>query len=189
MHANMPGTPKQSVDVIGRPRGDVPANPEAVVKARKMLTDSLPKIEMNEADAAEGGCGVVGLASEIPIAGRHLFNSLEQMRNRGNGKGGGVAMVGLDPVQFNTTLDVLEDCYLVAIAWVNDGYREEVESKFINPVFDVVHTFDMPVLEDWKNLFYPFSRQLHREAFCLEIYVVCILSNHLLIYNCPEEIE
>ena len=152
MHANMPGTPKQSVDVVGRPRGDVPANPEAVVKARKMLTDSLPKIEMNEADAAEGGCGVVGLASEIPIAGRHLFNSLEQMRNRGNGKGGGVAMVGLNPAQFNTTQDVLEDSYLVAIAWVNDGYREEVESKFINPVFDVLHTFDMPVLEDWKSL-------------------------------------
>ena len=95
MHANKPGTQTQYHDVIGRPRGDVPKNPEAVVRARKMLTDSLPKIEMNEADAAEGGCGVVGLASEVPIAGRHLFRSLEQMRNRGNGKGGGVAMVGL----------------------------------------------------------------------------------------------
>ena len=46
--------------------------------------------EMTEADAAEGGCGVVGLASEVPIAGRHLFRSLEQMRNRGNGKGGSI---------------------------------------------------------------------------------------------------
>ena len=94
MHANLPGTPSEHRDVIGRPRGDVPANPEAIVQARRMLTDSLPKIEMNDADAAEGGCGVVGLACEIPIAGRHLFKSLEQMRNRGNGKGGGVAMVG-----------------------------------------------------------------------------------------------
>ena len=59
MHANKPGTPTEFHDVIGRPRGDVPKNPDAVIKARKMLTDSLPKIEMNEADAAEGGCGVV----------------------------------------------------------------------------------------------------------------------------------
>ena len=62
MHANLPGTPSEHRDVIGRPRGDVPANPEAIVQARRMLTDSLPKIEMNDADAAEGGCGVVGLA-------------------------------------------------------------------------------------------------------------------------------
>ena len=152
MHANLPGTPSEHRDVIGRPRGDVPANPEAIVQARRMLTDSLPKIEMNDADAAEGGCGVVGLACEIPIAGRHLFKSLEQMRNRGNGKGGGVAMVGLDPAQFGTTQEVLEEAYLIAIAWVNDGYREEVEKKYINPVFNVVHTFDIPVLDDWKSL-------------------------------------
>ena len=55
MHANLPGTPSEHRDVIGRPRGDVPANPEAIVQARRMLTDSLPKIEMNDADAAEGG--------------------------------------------------------------------------------------------------------------------------------------
>ena len=109
MHANLPGTSPEYLDVVGRPRGDVPANPEAIVQARRMLTDSLPKIEMNDADAAEGGCGVVGLACEIPIAGRHLFKSLEQMRNRGNGKGGGVAMVGLDPAQFGTTQEVLEE--------------------------------------------------------------------------------
>ena len=128
MHANLPGTATEYLDVVGRPRGDVPANPEAIVQARRMLTDSLPNIVMNDADAAEGGCGVVGLACEIPIAGRHLFKSLEQMRNRGNGKGGGVAMVGLDPAQFGTTQDVLDEAYLIAIAWVNDGYREEVES-------------------------------------------------------------
>ncbi|MCS5535346.1 MAG: hypothetical protein NZ802_05785, partial [Candidatus Poseidoniales archaeon] len=88
MHANLPGTPTEYRNVVARPRGDVPANPEAIVQARRLLTDSLPKIEMNDADAAEGGCGVIGITSEIPIAGRHLFKSLEQMRNRGNGKGG-----------------------------------------------------------------------------------------------------
>ncbi len=152
MHANLPGTPTEYRNVVARPRGDVPANPEAIVQARRLLTNSLPKIEMNDADAAEGGCGVVGITSEIPIAGRHLFKSLEQMRNRGNGKGGGVAMVGLDPAQFGTTQDVLEEAYMIAIAWVNEGYREDVEAKYIDSVFDVVHTFDFPVLEDWTRL-------------------------------------
>ena len=87
----------------------MPRNVEAVLDARRALTRSLPKIVMQEEDAAEGGCGVVGLACEIPVAGRHLFDSLEQMRNRGNGKGGGVAMVGLDPAHFNTDRKTLEE--------------------------------------------------------------------------------
>ena len=74
-------------------------NAEALLDSRRLMNSRLPKFELNEDDAAEGGCGVVGLACEIPVAGRHLFNSLEQMRNRGNGKGGGVAMVGLDHEQ------------------------------------------------------------------------------------------
>ena len=152
MHANKPGTPVERIDVVGRPRGDVPADPAAVLRARRALTDSLPKIEMDEDDAAEGGCGVVGLACEIPVAGRHLFKSLEQMRNRGNGKGGGVAMVGLDPAQYGTTQEVLEGSFLVAIAFVNDGHREAVEEKYIHPVFEVDHIFDVPTLDDWTSL-------------------------------------
>ena len=38
----------------------------------------------------EGGCGVIGIASSEKIAGRHLLQALNQMRNRGNGKGGHV---------------------------------------------------------------------------------------------------
>ena len=132
MHANLPGTPTEYLDVVGRPRGDVPANPEAIVQARRMLTDSLPKIVMNDADAAEGGCGVVGLACEIPIAGRHLFKSLEQMRNRGNGKGGGVAMVGLDPVQFGTTQDVLDSLsnrHCLGERWIPRGSGVEIHQS------------------------------------------------------------
>ena len=55
MHANLPGTPTEYRDVVSRPRGDVPANPDAILEARRLLTQTLPKIEMNEADAAEGG--------------------------------------------------------------------------------------------------------------------------------------
>ncbi len=50
-------------------------------------------------DAAEGGCGVLGLAANVPVSGRHVLTASTQMHNRGNGKGGGIAMVGLDPAQ------------------------------------------------------------------------------------------
>ncbi|MGD8586409.1 MAG: hypothetical protein PVJ75_13750, partial [Chloroflexota bacterium] len=66
-------------------------------------------------EAAEGGCGVVGLASSERIAGRHLLQALIQMRNRGNGKGGGVAAVGLDPEQFGVSQAILEGDYLLSV--------------------------------------------------------------------------
>ncbi len=129
----------------------MPLNPDAILNSRRELTRSLPKIVMNEDDAAEGGCGVVGLACEIPVAGRHLFDSLEQMRNRGNGKGGGVAMVGLNPSHFGTTTEVLENSFLIAIAYVNDGFREEVEGKYIHPIFEVDHIHEVPTLSNWEE--------------------------------------
>lgn len=129
----------------------MPRDVQAVLDARMRLTRSLPKITMQEEDAAEGGCGVVGLACEVPVAGKHLFDSLEQMRNRGNGKGGGVAMVGLNPEQFGTDSSTLQNSYLIAIAYVNDGFRKEVEDKYIHPVFDVEHIHEIPTLENWEE--------------------------------------
>ena len=43
----------------------------------------------------EGGCGVTGFACSIPVGGKHIFEPSRQMHNRGNGKGGGIAAVGL----------------------------------------------------------------------------------------------
>ncbi|MCS5537303.1 MAG: hypothetical protein NZ770_04295, partial [Candidatus Poseidoniaceae archaeon] len=129
----------------------MPRNPKAVLDARMRLTRSLPKVVLQDGDAAEGGCGVVGLACEIPVAGKHLFNSLEQMRNRGNGKGGGVAMVGLDPVQFSTDQKTLESSFLVAIAYVNEGHRDAVEEKYIHSVFEVDHIHEIPRMDNWQE--------------------------------------
>ncbi len=129
----------------------MPNNPDAILSARRQLTRSLPTIEMNEDDVAEGGCGVVGLACEIPVAGRHLFDSLEQMRNRGNGKGGGVAMVGLNAKHFSTTPEVLQNSFLIAIAYVNKGHRQDVEAKYIHDAFDVDHIHEMPTLTSWQD--------------------------------------
>jgi len=44
-------------------------------------------------EAAEGGCGVIGMAANVQVPARHMLESLTQMRNRGNGKGGGIAAV------------------------------------------------------------------------------------------------
>jgi len=37
----------------------------------------------------EGGCGVTGFASNVPVAGRHILEPSIRMLNRGNGNGGG----------------------------------------------------------------------------------------------------
>ena len=98
-------------------------DPNIILDSRREQNRAFPKFERNEEDAAEGGCGVVGLACETPVAGRHLFDSLEQMRNRGNGKGGGVAMVGLDPEQFGVDQETLSGTYLYAIAYLDSTHR------------------------------------------------------------------
>src|SRR5512137_1464591 len=80
---------------------------------------------------AEGGCGVVGLASSVPIAGRHILEPLLQMHNRGNGKGGGIAAVGLSPEQMDVTKKVLENDYLIQVAYLDPKVREDLENEFI----------------------------------------------------------
>ncbi len=96
---------------------------------------------------AEGGCGVIGMACAEAIPGRHLLQALRQMRNRGNGKGGGAAMVGLVPEEFGVTPEVLRDDYLLAVAYLDASARPEVESAHIHPVFLVDHTVIFPIAD------------------------------------------
>ncbi len=124
-------------------------DPEAIIRARREMTADHPRFERRDEDAAEGGCGVVGLASEVPVAGRHLFNSLNQMRNRGNGKGGGVALVGLDPEQFGVDAATLSDSYIYAVAYLDKSCRDAVEETSIHPNFHVDHIHEMTKLETW----------------------------------------
>jgi glutamate synthase domain-containing protein 1/glutamate synthase domain-containing protein 3 len=126
-------------------------NSEAILEARRALNRTIPKFEMNDEDAAEGGCGVIGLASEIPVAGRHLFKSLEQMRNRGNGKGGGVALVGMEADQFGVSEEVLTNDYMIAIAYLDNAVRADVEEQFIHSTFEVDHIHEMPTLDNWAE--------------------------------------
>lgn len=102
--------------------------------------------------AAEGGCGVIGFACTEQVAGKHMLQALDQMRNRGNGKGGGIAAVGLVPNEFGVTQEVLDNDYLLAIAYLDASCRAEVEEKYIHPTFEVDHVRVQPALADWKAL-------------------------------------
>ncbi len=103
-------------------------------------------------EAAEGGCGVIGIACSERIAGRHLLQSLEQMRNRGNGKGGGIAAVGLVPEELGVSQEILENDYLLAIAYLDPAVRTKVEEAFVRPLFEVDHTRVVPHLKDHTSL-------------------------------------
>lgn len=102
--------------------------------------------------AAEGGCGVIGIACSEQIPGRHLLQALDQMRNRGNGKGGGIAAVGLVPEEFGISQQVLDEDYLLAVAYLDPACRDEVERKHILPIFEIDHTLPAPQLDDYRAL-------------------------------------
>jgi glutamate synthase domain-containing protein 1 len=101
---------------------------------------------------AEGGCGVLGVASSVPIKGRHLLQPLIQMHNRGNGKGGGIAAVGLSAKQLGVSQKVLEEDYILQIAYIDPKSRREVESQFINSNLNVEHEEKIPVIENHTSI-------------------------------------
>ncbi len=101
---------------------------------------------------AEGGCGVIGVACNVPIEGKYLLQALLQMKNRGNGKGGGIAAVGLSPKQLGVSEDVLEEDYLIQIAYLDPSARDAVESEFIRPFFRVDHQSRVPTVDDYREI-------------------------------------
>ena len=77
-------------------------------------------------------------------AGRHIREPSVQMHNRGNGKGGGIAAVGLTPEDFGVSQAVLDSHYLLQIALLDPAARAEVEQRFVEPVFDVALSAAVP---------------------------------------------
>ncbi|RZN41377.1 MAG: glutamate synthase [Methanophagales archaeon ANME-1-THS] len=101
---------------------------------------------------AEGGCGVVGFISTIPVKGKHLFKPALQMHNRGNGKGGGIAAVGLSHEDLGVPRAILEADYLIQIALLDLEAREELEAEFITPVMEVDHAERIPTVSDYRTI-------------------------------------
>ena len=91
----------------------------------------------------EGGCGVIGIIGSEKIAGKNIIRPCEQMRNRGNGKGGGVAAVGL--------FDEFKNHYALHIAYLDKNVKNEVENEFVNSVFDVSFAEKQACLDDYRD--------------------------------------
>lgn len=122
-----------------------------IIDSRKDLLIGLPTFRRAE-DAAEGGCGVLGFAANIPVAGRHVLTASRQMHNRGNGKGGGIAMVGLDPTQARLDRQRLHSHYLLQIALLNRQARQEIENQFITPCFEISQAYELDHLDDYRQI-------------------------------------
>jgi glutamate synthase domain-containing protein 3 len=102
--------------------------------------------------AEEGGCGVTGFACTIPLAGRFIYEPSVQMQNRGNGKGGGIAAVGLVPEQMGVSPEVLQNHYLLQIALLDPSCHAELERRYILPNFDVALSARQPHIDDYRDI-------------------------------------
>ncbi len=122
---------------------------QVIISSRRELLALAPPLRRAD-EAAEGGCGVLGLAANIPVAGRHILTASAQMHNRGNGKGGGIAMVGLDPAQVGVDERTLREYFLVQVALLDPSARAEVEREFIVPHFEVAAAYELPHLDDYR---------------------------------------
>jgi glutamate synthase domain-containing protein 1 len=102
--------------------------------------------------AAEGGCGVVGLACSEPVSGRHIIAPSLQMHNRGNGKGGGIAAAGLSPRQMQVSPQILRDDYLIQIAFLDLKAQAEVEKECLQPFFEIHQAYRVSTLDDYRQV-------------------------------------
>jgi len=100
----------------------------------------------------EGGCGVTGFACSVPVGGRHIIEPSRQMHNRGNGKGGGIAAVGLSPECLGVSAEVLEEDYLLQIAFLDSEARSTVEASFIEPFLEVHDSRRAPTVLDYREV-------------------------------------
>jgi len=102
--------------------------------------------------AEEGGCGVTGFISSIPVRGRHIYEPSVQMHNRGNGKGGGIAALGLSAENLGVSQEILDTHYLLQVALLDPAARPDVEESAIKPFMDVHKAESIPTLDDYKEV-------------------------------------
>lgn len=120
-----------------------------LIESREKLS---PPARHTHKQAMEGGCGVVGLACDEKVPGRHIMQSLIQMHNRGNSKGGGVAAFGLNPEQLGVSQKILEEDYMIQVAFLDPESRRDVEKEFIFSNLDVHSYARLPALNDFRDV-------------------------------------
>src|SRR3972149_5000114 len=129
---------------------DVTRRVQSLLRARAHLRPAEPWF--HRSPEAEGGCGVTGFACTIPVGGRHIYEPSIQMRNRGNGKGGGIAACGLVPEDLGVSRKVLEDDYILQVALLAAIARGDVARDFIEPYFEIDQGGLIPTVDDYRDV-------------------------------------
>jgi glutamate synthase domain-containing protein 1/glutamate synthase domain-containing protein 3 len=111
-----------------------------------------PEQSIQSEPAEEGGCGVTGFACTVPVGGRFIYEPSVQMQNRGNGKGGGIAAVGLVPEELGISREVLDSHYLLQIALLDPNCHADLERQFVLPHFDIALSTRQPHIDDHRDI-------------------------------------
>ncbi len=113
----------------------------AIIRSRRRLVADLPT---DTRRTLEGGCGVIGIIGTKPLEGRYIIRSCEQMRNRGNGKGGGVAAVGL--------FGDYREHYAIHVAFLDESVRSGLEEDFLRRHFTIDQAEKQPSVENYVSV-------------------------------------
>lgn len=125
---------------------------QKLIESKKRLLQGLEYPGTVLKGEEEGGCGVVGFCCTEPVPGRHIYEPSRLMHNRGNGKGGGVAAVGLVPEQLGVSREILDSCYMIHVAFLDPEVRTELEEKYIIPHFNIAAAKELDTVDDWKSV-------------------------------------
>ena len=128
---------------------------QAIIDSRAILLQRLGRhreFPPRHPEAEEGGCGVTGFACNIPVSGRHIFEPSSQMHNRGNGKGGGIAAVGLEASKLGVDQETLDKDFLFQVALLDPAVQKDLEERFIRPFFRVDHEALVPTIGDYRDV-------------------------------------
>jgi len=125
-------------------------NVERILQSRTEICSQVPPLDLNTEE--EGGCGVTGFISSIPVTGKNIFEPSVQMHNRGNGKGGGIGAVGFIPEAMGVSRQVLDDDYMLHIALLDSNICTEIEETFIKPYFKIDKSEKLATLDDHRSI-------------------------------------
>jgi glutamate synthase domain-containing protein 1 len=123
---------------------------EKIIASRALLCSQVPHLAENTEE--EGGCGVTGFISSIPVTGKNIFEPSVQMHNRGNGKGGGIAAVGFIPEALGVSRQVLDEDYMLHIALLDESIAGELADTFIHPYFTIDASEKLQRIDDFRSI-------------------------------------
>jgi glutamate synthase domain-containing protein 1/glutamate synthase domain-containing protein 3 len=121
-------------------KNDSEKTAQAIVQSRLALVKGR---SFKKKRTLEGGCGVIGIIGSEKLKGNCIIRSCEQMRNRGNGKGGGVAAVGL--------FDEYKEQYALHISYLDEKAKGPVEKEFVESVFHIFHAEQQESMDDYRE--------------------------------------